>query len=69
MTGNVIDLFTGQPVAELMDESEFIRDFMEKRFGDFAFALQAMVEATTEQDFIDQMQDVKDIVKGWPSHA
>jgi hypothetical protein len=66
MADNVIDLFSRRPLPIQQIESTVIEDFLENHYWDAIGALEAMSEATTEEEFRQWREELKRLVSEWP---
>lgn len=60
---DVIDIFSRQrlPVQEVVT-SDFVNDFIENRYWDCVGALEGMAEATSEEEFIEWLDELRRLV-------
>lgn len=62
--GDVIDLFTGAPIAEIEDTR--IQEFVSEHLNEFLFAVQGLAEADNESDARGFMDEIRELVASWP---
>ena len=64
--GDVVDLFSGQPVPAA-EGSNFVQEFSDGPLGDFIFAVNELMKSEDEATFREYMQEIRDLVSQWPT--
>ena len=66
--GEVIQLFRNQPEPdEPWDAAEVLTEAVQEDIVGVAYMIEQLWHATSEGEFVTEMEEIKERVKGWPT--